>query len=421
MTEIVYFESDNIDKDPNSNESDDKESDDNKSDDNESDDNESDDNESDDNESDDNESDDNESDDNESDDNESDDKESDDKISLLSGFNQTSEYFERVENTIDNQLDICYENNTDYAEIDCGNNLALPERLKNFDFLTSLEILNGINLSLDYLPQYLIELNIYNSDIPHVDGFIFPKTLVKLTIKKSNVITITNLHDNIEELNLCGNMLTHIQKYSIPTFCKILKLQCNKKLKIIDIKSNNINYLDISDTSITNFEYLCDTIKVLKSNKCSINIISTLPIELETWISFNSNIKNILCEFPKNLKNIDLYGNYLKQIPSLPSNIKKCDLENNKLIHIPEFPNDIEELKLMDNENLNKDDLQKYYDHPGIFYDNKNPSIITMDPNINFFSNYNNNHINKLRSAPYEKVYNITNPYYIVPKVEYIV
>lgn len=259
----------------------------------------------------------------------------------------------------------------DEAETDCETELILikinlskfPERIKDFIWIETLELQNNnlkyIDESFSFFPN-LKKLNITKNDINRIDGQNLPDSLEELNLSGNNICTIIDLKEGLITIDLSNNNLQN-NILEIPKTVTDLDISHNNTLFILPkFKSDeNLSKLDISNTMIRSIDNIPQSVNILKACDCNINRISKFPSSLMEFTAFNSHIYIIDTEFPKDLFELDLYKNNLKEIPPLPENVNNIDLGNNNLEKIPILPDSLSKIDLTGNLKLSLEELDE--------------------------------------------------------------
>jgi hypothetical protein len=303
---------------------------------------------------------------------------------------------------------------------------SFPLAVTNFDWVETLELydndLTNIDDSFLYFKN-LKHLSIEKNDIKHINCNNFPDTIETLILSNNNTWSVDNLKNKLLKLDLSKNNLNNSQLV-IPESVIELDLSNNRYLmkNPVFMSNNNLNNLDISNTSISNIDELPDSIIILKASNCNIRYINKLPSELMEFTASSSKIFMINCQFPQNLFEIDLEDNMLSNVPNFPNTMHKIDLKNNLLEKLFEFPTTVKRIDISENPRLDDKDIKKavaenpdvniIYDEEnddndtgsiyGLFggynrlnhnYENhRNHNIHNQNHNHNHNHNHNNNH-----------------------------
>lgn len=165
-------------------------------------------------------------------------------------------------------------------KINCsGNNII---NLDNFSCCYNLKYIDcseNLIRKLDFLPIFLIELDVSDNKIISMDKNL-PYGLKKLNCSSNKILSLNNLPEKLEELDCSRNLIVLLN--NLPS--SLIKLSCS---------NNNIIKLDNLPTS-------------LKYIDCSKNLISDLdllPSSIETLICYINSIKNF-DNLPSTIKNI---------------------------------------------------------------------------------------------------------------------
>jgi hypothetical protein len=321
---------------------------------------------------------------------------------------------EQIESTkiIEDKIQKCIELKLDTLELANINIEILQENFFEISHLKKLILkdmqINSLNIlnSMCNKNLQLLCLEICNNNIDILDCNVLPNTLQKFNFSNNNTETIIgDFKEGLIELNLSCNKITNINCL-FPVSIEILDLTCNELLKKLPNLSQNINFkkIDISDTLISNIDILPDNICYLESCNCHIEVINKLPSNLIVWKSFNGCISKILCNFPINIEELDLYNNNLQQIPEIPTSCINIDLRNNNLFVMPKFSltNQIQ-IDLRNNNKLIIPNNIKELNIDTILFDNNK-----------FDDNYINIFQNIIKNRDNSSYYDINNPHYIV-------
>ena len=240
-----------------------------------------------------------------------------------------------------------------------GNITEIPEIFNDFVWVSELIIKNSNIKKLENLPYNLKSITAENNSIPEIDGMLIPEGVKILKLIRNKTLIVKFLKKGIIYLDLSYNDFEKID-CEIPTSVETLKLICCELLeKIPCFEKNNetIEHIDIFNTNIKNIDSVPDSVKHLDTSKCPIVCVSKLPKSLVTWKSFKSKIREIKCEFPDFLTDVDLSDSHLSSCPKFNSQIKTIDISSNLLTEIPDFPTTVESVDIRDNTFLSYDDI----------------------------------------------------------------
>lgn len=235
----------------------------------------------------------------------------------------------------------------------------IPEMLKEFEWIEELIIKNTTIQSLENLPQKIITLTVEGNNIPVLDGNFIPESVRYLKFTKNNTSNVFDIRNGIIDIDLSYNCFSEIGCVLPTTLESLRLLYCEQleKLPIFGNDGENLKYIDISVTNIKNIDNLPSGVTNLHSYNCPIITVSRLPKELVIWKTYKSKIKNICCEFPRNLSEFDIADSYLNECPDFNDAIKIIDLSSNMLKQVPKFPNTVETIDVRDNHFISKTDL----------------------------------------------------------------
>jgi hypothetical protein len=233
---------------------------------------------------------------------------------------------------------------------------SFPEKIKNFIWVEKLILeSNGISTlnSLGMVFPNLKHLEIKNNKIVFLDGDLLPSTLETFIFTENETIRISGLKEGITHLNLYKNNFRIIDS-AIPETVVELNLSNNKFLHTLPIFQNNQNltYLDISNTNISNINALPNSIIKLNVCCCRISKISKFPTNLIEFLGYRSTITEITGQFPLNLKKFDAFNNFLTVLPDFPDSIESIDISHNIMEKIPKFPQTLKCIDMRENKKL---------------------------------------------------------------------
>lgn len=231
---------------------------------------------------------------------------------------------------------------------------------------STIESHSNIEYSEDYI-YFPDNKCLKTSDISVLKNFNINtvNTLESFICNKNYLVTLNVGHyglSNLISLCLYNNKLTSIE--NLP-----------KTLEILDVSMNNLEFLDISDTKITelNISYnkfreipdLPSTLLVLDAQSNQITTVYNLPLGLKildikknlltnsdfcnmvpnlTSLNIASNNIYELNNLPQTLRILNCTCNYISHIINLPQSIKYLYLSSNPLLYIGNFPLDLEKL-----------------------------------------------------------------------------
>lgn len=297
---------------------------------------------------------------------------------------------------------------------------TFPNKVCNFDWIETLELYNNNLTEIDESFLYfknLKYLSIEKNNIQNIDCSYFSDTIETLILTKNNTWSFHNLKEGLSSVNFSNNNLNSMQLI-IPISVKELDLSNNSYLTKLPIfkSNNNLNNLNISDTSISNIDDIPDSIMILKAYKCNIRYINKFPSNLLAFTAYSSKILTINCDFPQNLFEIDLEDNLLVCVPNFPSTIHKICLKNNMLNKIPKFPSTAKIINISENPRLNISDINKEVnDKPCVNFiydredaDNRDTDNDDTSNMYDLFKNCGKNHIR----GNFEWIFNRANQNY---------
>lgn len=257
---------------------------------------------------------------------------------------------------------------------------------------------------------WIEKLNLRGNKINKIDKNKFPPNLIDLDLSHNNLnrinkndipfkVKILNLSHNhinkfdgsefpnIEVLDLSNNKLESL--IAFPSKCRSIDISnnelenipdFNEDLEIIDCSGNKLESLgkinktlkmiNLSENLFTELPYFHDNVEYLKCESCKLKRITQLPENLKILVLKNNVISEILCQFPKNLENIDLSDNMLVDVPEYPKNIQRIDISNNQILRLKNIPSSVVFLDCSNNyiinipsELLTRKNLQIIYDN----------------------------------------------------------
>lgn len=239
----------------------------------------------------------------------------------------------------------------------------IPEILLSYDWVEDLVIrCTGVE-KIENLPPKLISLTIENNIIEFFDGSTLSLSLKSLKFTSNKTKIITGLNNGLERINLGYNFFNEIDSV-IPASVIELKLDNNVTLKSLpkfEDDGCNLKILDISHTKISNIDDIPCTVQSLSTCGIEIQEVNKLPADLTEWKSYKCvKLRNINCEFPKGVIDLDFCDCALRKCPDIPQSVKRLDLSKNILQIIPDMPLTIDYVDLKHNEHL-PDELIKQF------------------------------------------------------------
>lgn len=292
-----------------------------------------------------------------------------------------------------------------------------------------MSLIDPISESLALTRSYMTTIpnlnsyrNVTKLDMSHnllstIDITKFPPNLTTLILSKNNInITIdsTVIPPQIEKLKLENNLITKFDGSRLVNL-KVLKISGNKLSEFI--YPPNINHLDISDNNLMKLRNRCP--QSLTYLDCSNNNFITLPILNESMVILNcssnrlellpalpdtlkilnagSNLIEIIYELPDNIEGIDLSSNLLNNITCHHlRNLQEMTLENNKLREIPKLPFGLKTLCIQQNEilELRFTDIPfsvRYLDVSDNYITEVPRMLIDRIPTFKYSTNFGNN------------------------------
>jgi hypothetical protein len=229
--------------------------------------------------------------------------------------------------------------------------LMIPEVLAQYEWVEELVIRNTKIQKIENLPTKLTDLTIENNLIPVLNGHILPNTIMNLKFTMNKTLNIVLLKEGIINLDLSYNSFSEV-RCLIPSTVQTLKISYNKnfhKLPMFENEGENLRTLEIASTQITCIDELPNSIIYLDTSECPINTVNKLPKNLTVWKSYKSEIKQICCEFPDGLSEIDISDSKLETCPNFNAEIKTIDISSNFLVTIPDFPFTVQSVDVTNN------------------------------------------------------------------------
>lgn len=163
----------------------------------------------------------------------------------------------------------------------------------------------------------------------------------------------------------------------------------NNMLEKLDDNNKSIKFNDgcFINNTISDLLLSTDFLTEIVINKCKLDNINYLPLNLQKITAINCELNNITCiYYPKSIIYIDFSDNNIELITDFPNELKYLYLNSNKLKYINDLPQTLEILSLKNN-----------YINDTKFISNLN-NLIELNLNCNNISelNFINNTIEKL-------------------------
>ena len=298
-----------------------------------------------------------------------------------------------INDYLSNPSDTFTIHNMDFAE--------LPSILSTFSDIKTLRIVSCNLESLNNLPPCVEILDVRHNNITSVYSSDIPETLYELNLTK-NKIEILDLSEskNITSLNVLNNPLTSVLVF--PPNITELNLSFTGISSTVSIDNlSRLKILKLNNTNISNIDNLPNSILELSISRINFEmcdgVINSLPNSLIKFVAHCADIKRFAFnKFPIGLTELDVYNNYLTELPEVPGRMVEIDISNNNLTRITNIPKLIEKFDSRTNDNLvftqeQKDTISSLKELPfvtEIYIDNDNEY---MDDNIyNFMENKEN-------------------------------
>jgi hypothetical protein len=180
-----------------------------------------------------------------------------------------------------------------------------------------------------------------------------PESLKKLDYRCYPLKEFDYLPNNLEYLQCNSSKIEELD--NLPNSIKKLEISYYPRLRKIISLPNNLKELDLSLANDLE-EICCQFPPNLRKLNLSMTYLNTIPYLPETLtyfdISMNITIKQIL-NLPKNIKVLSIFGTSLKSLPQLPDTILRLDIDTLLQLNNNSIPNSIryfesKELKLQD-------------------------------------------------------------------------
>lgn len=236
----------------------------------------------------------------------------------------------------------------------CGDG-KLCEDMSVFSRLTTLELQRPcINLGSFILPSSLLRLSISSAANCGVEKIQLPSSLVELKLNKCGITTINYLPSNLRRLSLDEN---EIKEFSclLPN-CKYLRLSGNE-LKSIHIEAPFLELISLDDNELSSIPDLPGDLETLLMSVDNLDLtdMGPLPRKLRTFTlsGTKETLKNYT--FPSSMEDLDLTGltNMSGVTFAKDSKLKMLDLSSGALGTINDdkirLPKDLEQLDLFGN------------------------------------------------------------------------
>ncbi len=205
---------------------------------------------------------------------------------------------------------------------------VIPEMLKDYEWVTELEIDSQKIREIKNLPKKLKNLSLFNNLIENIPVNELPETLETINISRNRIQTLQNIPKSVKELDASHNLIRN---------CYLLT---NINLEELSIESNflesfplfcmGLKKIDISQNKLKNLHSIIDSIEELDVSLNELTFITKLPYNLKRLNAFSNKIENIIsindkCEY------VDFSYNRFKVLPLLPNTIQKADFSGNSI------------------------------------------------------------------------------------------
>ena len=204
----------------------------------------------------------------------------------------------------------------------------IPEMLKDYEWVTELEIDSQKIREIKNLPKKLKNLSLFNNLIENIPVNELPESLETVNLSRNRIQTLQNIPKNVKELDTSHNLIRN---------CYLLT---NINLEELSIESNFLEFfplfslglkkIDISQNKLKNLNSIVDSIEELDISLNELTFITKLPYNLKRLNAFSNKIENIItvndkCEY------IDFSFNKFTVLPLLPNSIQKADFSGNTI------------------------------------------------------------------------------------------
>ena len=229
------------------------------------------------------------------------------------------------------------------------------ENLEPFDIPKHVKVRSNIKIHQE-VRKYIKEIKTENHNIVFyrrikkwIEENQNKKQKTKLDLTLLQIEEYSDIPEDVEWLVCNGNTKIKSLK-GLPKALKRLEFQEYPLKEIRDLPPN-LEYLNLDCSEIEVLDNLPDTIRKLDITYYSkLNIIKSLPSNLRVLnLKICPNLEEIQCEFPSNLKTIDLTNSRLKYIPKLPETVTKLNLNIScHLLQVPILPKNLKILIITD-------------------------------------------------------------------------
>jgi Leucine-rich repeat (LRR) protein len=282
---------------------------------------------------------------------------------------------------LDKVLYECEQYKTTKLELYSYKLITIPTKLKEFTWVTSLDVSMNELTELENLPPNLEELSCSHNNLSSINDIDLPDTLTSMNLSHNNLSEINKLPLQLENLicNDCGmdsisnipNSVIHIELNNnilnelpdLPTDLEYLSVENNMIKELPPSYPDGLEILNISYNQIKEIKNLPDNLHTLDASNNMIKLIDVLPNSL-VMLKTPKNYLTRLPELPLGLVFIDVSYNHIEDMFTLcefSDDLMKLDCSNNRISYIPEHIYNLNiDLKLDDNVGYNNPSSNEY-------------------------------------------------------------
>ena len=185
----------------------------------------------------------------------------------------------------------------------------------------------------------ITDLNLDDLGLNNIDGIEHFTSLESLSCKNNNLISLPDLPNQLQTLNLRYNNISHINP--LPQSVLDVDLRNNSLVTVPEFP-NQIETLKLCFNNFSNIPNLPDSLRVLYFAYNNLVGLPTLPPKIEQVLCYNNQIEYIEL-IPESIEIFRVQNNNISILPDIPSGIQTLDVSNNPIICVNNYPSHLEE------------------------------------------------------------------------------